>query len=97
MNPQSSSPYHQSDEEIQEHLHQIQGEEGKAEYHDELVLLIGDQVIEHIPCNDGVHDADEGHAQGSQHIEDEDFSVGLIVSQKPFEHGGSPSEGFFLL
>ena len=51
------------------------------------ILLVGDELVEHFPGDDGVDDTHQRHQEGGQHIQGEYELVGAVVGDEAFEHG----------
>ena len=75
------------DEEVQKHTNDIQNQQSDAREHDHAVLLVGDQLVEHLSGDDGVDDTHQRHQKGGQHIQSEYELVGAVVGDEAFEHG----------
>ena len=73
--------------EIQQHTDDVQKQKPDAREHDHAVLLIGDQLIEHLTGDDGVDDTHQRHQKGGQHIQGEYELVGAVVGDEAFQHG----------
>ena len=69
---------------VQQHPHEIQPQQNDTEDHDHPVFLIGNQVVEHMPGHDRIHNGDQGNQQRRQHIHGKDQPVRLIIGQKSF-------------
>jgi len=56
---------------------------------DGVVLPVGDEVVEHHVCHDGIADADGRNDERRQHIQREKQLVRLIIMYKSLQHDGS--------
>ena len=73
------------DEVVQPHLDGVQRQHQQAGQYDELILAVGDQVVEHGAGDDGVEDADDRHQQRRPHVQRKDELMGLVVRHKALE------------
>ena len=67
-------------EEVEQHSHEIEQQQGQACKYYKAVLLIGYQVVEHRAYDYRVDDAYQRHEQRGSHIERKDTFMRFIIT-----------------
>ena len=67
-------------EKVQQHTNKIKAKQNKSCPDNQLPFFIGNQIVEHGACDNGVNHTHKGNQKGSQHIQGKQKPVRLIVA-----------------